>query len=71
MTAATTTLKARVQRIAPYFAGTRRGFVLVVIGAIVSALTEPAIPALLKPLLGEAEYAKLCQSGVISKGKPK
>ncbi|MBS0222650.1 MAG: CoA transferase [Proteobacteria bacterium] len=25
--------------------------------------------ALLKPLLGEAEYAKLCQTGVISKGK--
>jgi crotonobetainyl-CoA:carnitine CoA-transferase CaiB-like acyl-CoA transferase len=27
--------------------------------------------ALLKPLLGDAEYAKLCQSGVISKGKKK
>ena len=27
--------------------------------------------ALLKPLLGEAEYDKLCQSGVISKGKKK
>ncbi len=27
--------------------------------------------ALLKPLLGEAEYAKLCQAGVISKGKRK
>ena len=27
--------------------------------------------ALLKPLLGEAEYARLCRSGVISKGKPK
>jgi formyl-CoA transferase len=27
--------------------------------------------ALLKPLLGEAEYAKLCQAGVISKGKKK
>jgi len=51
MTAATQTLKGRLRRIAPYFAGTRRGFVLVVIGAIVSALTEPAIPALLKPLL--------------------
>ena len=51
MTAATQTFKARIRRIAPYFAGTRRGFVLVVIGAIVSALTEPAIPALLKPLL--------------------
>ena len=51
MTAATQTLKARLRRIAPYFAGTRRGFVLVVIGAVVAALTEPAIPALLKPLL--------------------
>ena len=51
MTAATQTLKGRLRRIGPYFAGTRRGFVLVVIGAIVSALTEPAIPALLKPLL--------------------
>ena len=27
--------------------------------------------ALLKPLLGEAEYGKLCESGVISKGKKK
>jgi len=27
--------------------------------------------ALLKPLLGDAEYAKLCQAGVISKGKKK
>jgi subfamily B ATP-binding cassette protein MsbA len=51
MSAATQTLKARIRRIAPYFAGTRRGFVLVVIGAVVAALTEPAIPALLKPLL--------------------
>ena len=51
MTAATQTLKGRLRRIAPYFEGTRRGFVLVVIGAVVSALTEPAIPALLKPLL--------------------
>ena len=51
MTAATQTFKARLRRIAPYFAGTRRGFVLVVIGAIVSALTEPAIPALWTPRL--------------------
>jgi formyl-CoA transferase len=27
--------------------------------------------AVLKPLLGAAEYDKLCQSGVISKGKKK
>ena len=27
--------------------------------------------ALLKPLLGDAEYGKLCDSGVISKGKKK
>ena len=27
--------------------------------------------ALLKPLLGEAEYAKLCTSGAISNGKKK
>jgi crotonobetainyl-CoA:carnitine CoA-transferase CaiB-like acyl-CoA transferase len=27
--------------------------------------------ALLKPLLGAAEYDKLCQAGVISKGKKK
>ena len=40
-----------MQRIAPYFAGTRRGFALVIVGAIVGAATEPAIPALLKPLL--------------------
>jgi formyl-CoA transferase len=27
--------------------------------------------ALLKPMLGDAEYDKLCQSGAISKGKKK
>ena len=51
MTAPTPTLKARLRRIAPYFAGTRRNFALVLVGAIVGATTEPAIPVLLKPLL--------------------
>ena len=52
MTAATPTLKARVRRIAPYFAGTRRGFVLVRDRRDrFGVCTEPAIPALLKPLL--------------------
>ena len=62
MTAATQTLKARLRRIAPYFAGTRRGFVLVVIGAVVAALTEPAIP-------GAAEAAarqRLQQAGSLN-----
>ncbi len=43
--------KERLRRIAPYFAGTRRGFALVIVGAVVGATTEPMIPALLKPLL--------------------
>ncbi len=51
MTAPNPTLKARLLRIAPYFAGTRKGFVLVIVGALIGSATEPAIPALLKPLL--------------------
>ena len=46
-------LGERLRRIAPFFAGTRRGFVLAFIGAIVAAATEPAIPALLKVLLDD------------------
>ena len=48
---ATSTLRSRVALLRPYFAGTGRGFALVVLGAIIGAATEPAIPALLKPLL--------------------
>jgi ATP-binding cassette, subfamily B, bacterial MsbA len=51
MDAPTPTLKTRLARIAPYFAGCGRGFALVIIGALISAATEPAIPALMKPLL--------------------
>ena len=46
-------LGERLRRIAPFFAGSRRGFVLAFIGAIVAAATEPAIPALLKVLLDD------------------
>ena len=46
-------LGERLRRIAPFFAGTRRGFVLAFIGAIVAAATEPAIPALLKVILDD------------------
>jgi subfamily B ATP-binding cassette protein MsbA len=44
-------LKARLKRLAPYFADSGRGFVLMIVGSIVGALTEPVIPALMKPLL--------------------
>jgi subfamily B ATP-binding cassette protein MsbA len=46
-------LGERLRRIAPFFAGSRRGFVLAFVGAIVAAATEPAIPALLKVLLDD------------------
>jgi subfamily B ATP-binding cassette protein MsbA len=45
------TLLQRLARIAPYFRTSRRGFVVALIAAAVSAATEPMIPALLKPLL--------------------
>jgi subfamily B ATP-binding cassette protein MsbA len=45
------TVWQRLQRIAPYFAESRLGFVLVFVGALIAALTEPMIPALLKPLI--------------------
>ncbi|MDH5538381.1 MAG: lipid A export permease/ATP-binding protein MsbA [Rhizobacter sp.] len=45
------TLAQRLARIAPYFAESRMGFVLVVLGAVVGAATEPMIPALMQPLL--------------------
>jgi len=51
MPATNPSLKERLKRIAPYFAGTGRGFALVIVGAAIAAMTEPALPALLKPLL--------------------
>lgn len=44
-------LRERVVRIAPYFAHSRRGFVLGFAGAVVGASTEPAIPLLLRWLV--------------------
>lgn len=41
----------RIQRFSPYFGTLRGAWLLVVVSAIVGALTEPMIPALLKPLL--------------------
>ncbi len=51
MEASTPPIARRLRRIAPYFADSRRGFVLVLVGALVGAATEPAIPALMQPLL--------------------
>ena len=47
----TPALKVRLQRIAPFFAESRLGFVLAVGGSVVGAATEPMIPALMQPLL--------------------
>jgi ATP-binding cassette, subfamily B, bacterial MsbA len=41
----------RLRRIAPFFARSRLGFVMVAVGAVVGAATEPLIPALMQPLL--------------------
>jgi len=51
MTSPVLPLKARLARIAPFFRASRRGFVLAIAGSIVGAITEPAIPALMKVLL--------------------
>ena len=51
MSLPTLPLKDRLKRIAPYFAESRMGFALVVVGAVVGAATEPLIPALMQPLL--------------------
>ena len=51
MTEPSLPLKQRLRRIAPYFARSRAGFALVFVGALIAALTEPMIPALLKPLI--------------------
>ncbi len=42
--------KARLRRIAPYFADSKKGFALMTLGSVVGAATEPLIPALMKPL---------------------
>jgi subfamily B ATP-binding cassette protein MsbA len=49
----TPSLLQRFRRLAPYFVHARKGFVVALLAAIVSAATEPALPALMKPLLDE------------------
>ncbi|MBO9676715.1 MAG: lipid A export permease/ATP-binding protein MsbA [Acidovorax sp.] len=44
-------LSARLRRLAPYFGGHRLAWVLAFAATLVGAVTEPLIPALLKPLL--------------------
>ncbi len=51
MPPATLPLRARIARIAPFFASSRRGFVIAFCGLVVGALTEPLIPLLLRWLL--------------------
>ena len=51
MTSSASPLRERLRRIAPYFASSRRGFVLAFVGSVVGAMTEPLIPLLLKWLL--------------------
>ncbi|WP_156137257.1 lipid A export permease/ATP-binding protein MsbA [Tepidimonas taiwanensis] len=46
-------LAARLRRLWPYFRPARAGLVIAALGALLAALTEPAIPALLKLLLDE------------------
>jgi len=45
------TLLQRLRRIAPYFRDSRSGFGIAMLAAVVGAATEPAIPALMQPLL--------------------
>jgi subfamily B ATP-binding cassette protein MsbA len=53
MADAPTTLLKRLARLAPYLRPGRAGFVVAALGALVGAATEPAIPALMKPLLDQ------------------
>jgi ATP-binding cassette, subfamily B, bacterial MsbA len=45
------TLLQRTARLAPYFKSARRGVTVAIAASLVTALTEPALPAMLKPLL--------------------
>jgi ATP-binding cassette, subfamily B, bacterial MsbA len=51
MTAALPTQTARLRRLIPYFRGTGLYMQLLVLATVVGALTEPFVPALMKPLL--------------------
>jgi ATP-binding cassette, subfamily B, bacterial MsbA len=51
--ATTASLGQRLKRLWPYFSQAKRGMLLALVGSLIAALTEPAIPALLKALLDE------------------
>src|SRR5574337_654380 len=51
--AATLSLWQRLRRLWPYFGQYRAGWLLAIGATFMSGLTEPAIPALLKPLLDQ------------------
>lgn len=56
MSTPTLPLKQRLARIAPYFANCSRGFVLMGIGSVIGAATEPMIPALMKPFFDSGSF---------------
>ena len=45
------TVLQRISRVVPYFRSGRRGIVAAGLASLVAAITEPALPALMKPLL--------------------
>lgn len=47
----TDSLLKRLKRVAPWFAGHRHLLLLAIAGILIGSITEPAIPALMKPLL--------------------
>jgi hypothetical protein len=49
--AASDSLWQRLRRVAPWFAGHPGTLVLAIVGILIGSATEPAIPALMKPLL--------------------
>jgi ATP-binding cassette, subfamily B, bacterial MsbA len=54
-------LLQRSARFAPYFRSGRRGLVVAIVGSLITAISEPVLPALMKPLLdqgfGQADIA--------------
>src|SRR5687768_6651718 len=51
-------LKARLERIAPFFLASRVGLLMAFVGSVIAALTEPMIPALMKVLLDKGFEGK-------------
>jgi subfamily B ATP-binding cassette protein MsbA len=45
------TLSQRIAKLRPYFKSGRRGIAVAIVASLIAALTEPVLPALMKPLL--------------------